>query len=283
MKTKISALPPARHLIFGVVFSLCLTACGLFDWSIPTEIHVYSLKDAEEKLASFSFGTCGLSPDSLLDVFVKFDLEDLSQPDNNYLRLIEIIGDSGLYVNLILPAEMGGKTVFTSPPLDNAAKGMDKIVGISLPLVTTSIMTDINGMSPFYFYENLKRVESDEKFAYIGDFAFSSCKSLEQINLYSVKIVGRDAFRGCENLIHVGLSTVETIEERAFFDCNSLERISMYRKPPILGDSAFLGSTPDTFTFSIDRVYHGAYRTWIEENASKFNNNGEDIIFHLSY
>jgi len=56
----------------------------------------------------------------------------------------------------------------------------------------------------------------------------------------------------------------------------------MVRKPPTLGDSVFLGSTPAVFTLYIDRAYQGAYRTWIEENASKFNNDGKDVVFKLA-
>ena len=107
MKTKISVLVFARYIVLTAVFSLCFTAC--FGWSIPTEIHVYSLSDAKKKLAEYNFGSVGLSPDNPLDVFVRFDIGDLSQPGNNYLRLIEIIGDSGLYVRLLLSGiKVGG-------------------------------------------------------------------------------------------------------------------------------------------------------------------------------
>jgi len=285
MKTKISALPLARYLIFGAVFSLCITAC--FNWSIPTEIHVYSLNDAQKKLAEYNFGDVGLSPENPLEVFVKFNIGDLSQPGNNYLRLIEIIGDSGLYVRLELTEiKMGGKTVFTSPPLNEAVKGMDKIVHISIPSVTTSIMSDKNGISPFFFYENLYSIYSSAftpKVTVIGDNAFSSCKIKGIGHWLPIKTIGREAFRGCENIsAMLFTSSLETIGDSAFYDCSALEMVIMKGTPPKLGDSVFLGSTPDTITFYIEPEHEVVYRAWLAENASKFNNNGEDIILDIS-
>jgi len=51
MKTKISVLPLAKCLIFGVVFALCFTTCYNFD-DDPRNIFINSLSDAEEKLTA---------------------------------------------------------------------------------------------------------------------------------------------------------------------------------------------------------------------------------------
>jgi len=283
---KTYALAIARNIILCLVLVVCLTAC-FGDWSIPTEIHVNSLSDAEKKLADYNFASVGLSPDNPLDVFVKFDIGDLSQPNNDYLRLIEIIGKYGLYVYLRHGEnKMGGTTMFTSPPLDKAIKGMEKIINIVLPIATTSIMADKNGRSPFFFYENLISVGASvftPKITEIGDYAFSSCKKLEGAKWGSVKTVGREAFRGCEELKHILFDfSLETIGESAFFDCSSLGKVRMKGKPPTLDDSVFLGSTPSTLTFYIEQEHEMVYRAWLAENASKFNNNGEDIILDFS-
>jgi len=287
MKIMISTLAIARNIVIVAIFTLCFTACdlisGLSDWSIPTEIHVKSLNDAQKKLAKHTFN--GDSPDDPVNIYVNFDIGDLSRPDNDYLRLIEIIGDSGLYATLELgKAKMGGTTVFTNPPLNEAVKGMDKIVEFSFPGVTTSIMADTNGISPFFFYENLVHVNNygGSNITHIGDYAFSSCKSLELVNLYNAKIVGREAFQGCENLRYICLpALLETISDKAFFDCSSLERLEMPRNPPALGDDVFLGSTPGTLRLSIERENLGLYHTWLTENASKFNNNGKNVNFKV--
>ena len=218
------------------------------------------------------------------------DIGDLSQPDNDHLRLIEIIGNSGLYVSLRYGEnKMGRTTLFTSPPLGEAVKGMEKIVSISLPIVTTSIMADKNGISPFFFYENLVGVSHstyayNSKITVIGDYAFSSCKNLKDVYMgSSVTTVGRKAFLGCENLESISFGTsLETIGDNAFYDCSALEIVIIEGTPPKLGDSVFLGSTPGTFTFYIELEYKEVYGAWLAENASKFNNNGEDIILDVS-
>jgi len=278
MKTKISALFIVWLIILGAFLTVCFTTCHGNELP-PNIIRVISLSDAEKQLAEHTF--TGDSPKTPLTVKVSFDIGDLSKPDNNYLRLLEIIGNSGLYVDLTLPSKMGGTTVFTSPPLIEAAKGMDKIVGITFSYITTSILADANGQSPFYFYENLKRVSTNySQITHIGDYAFSSCKSLERVSVNSTKTVGREAFNGCENLKRIDFSIeLETIGDEAFYDCSALERFSIRGNYPKLGDSVFLGSTPSRFTFYINKEYEGGFRRWINENASSFNNDGADIDF----
>ena len=280
MKTKISALSLVLYIILYVFLAVYFTACPGWGELPPNEVHINSLSDAEKKLAEFSYPGVG-TPNYPVWVFVNFDLGDLSRPDNNYLRLLEIIEDSGLYVDLTLQNRMLEKNVFTSPPLSEAVKGMDKVVNISLHGIATSIMADSNEKSPFYFYENLVRVIGrGDNFTHIDNFAFSSCKSLERVDFYGVKTVGREAFNGCENLKRVDFPTaLETIGDKAFYDCSALERLSIRGKYPKLGDSVFLGSTPSRFIFNINKEYEGGFRRWINENASSFNNDGADIDF----
>jgi len=282
MKTRVSVF--ARYISFCVICMVCFTTC--FNWGdTPSHIKVNSLSDAEKKLAKHRFN--GDSPEFPVYLCVYFDLGDLSQPDNNYMRLIEIIGNSGLYANLELnEATMGGGTVFTSPPLNEAAKGMDKIVQIFMPRITTSIIADKNEKSPFLFYENLIYILcSGSNITEIGDNAFSFCNSLIFVNIgNSIKSIGREAFRGCENLENALFGNfLEAIGDKAFYDCRSLENILIddrIENLPTLGDSVFLGSTPSKLTFYINRkhkLYHYTW-LWLLENASKFNNNGVDVF-----
>jgi len=276
MKTKISAISFATYMLLGVVFTVFFTAC-IFGDEGPRVVMVKSLSDAKKKLAEYPYFPIGSTPDNPIYLMVRFDLGDMSKPDNNYLRLLEIIGKYGLYSELILG---GSTTVFTNPPLIEAAKGMDKIVKITIPASTTRIALDANGKSPFFFYENLVNVSTaDSKVTHIDDYAFSSCKSLKGVSFFTVKTVGREAFMGCENLMYVSFThSLGTIGDKAFYDCSALELIYLPGKPPALGDSAFLGSTPDKFTIEIKKEYELAYRTWLTENASKFNNDGADVV-----
>ena len=285
MKTKISALVSIRYILLGAVFTVFFTACPFGDGD-PQVIRVKSLSDAKKKLADYSFSDVGLNPEKPVEIYVNFDIGDLSQPGNSYLRLIEIIGNSGLYADLVLPSKMGGTTVFTTPPLNEAVIGMDKIVSIALPSITTNILVDKNGRSPFFFYETYTLVYSStfqSKITKIDDYAFSSCKFKGVHMDWPVKTIGKEAFRGCENMSGILLnSTLETIEDKAFFDCSAFEMVIMKGTPPKLGESVFLGNTPAALTLYIEPEHEALYRAWLADNASKFNNNGDDIIFDVS-
>ena len=259
------------------VFTLNLYSCPIGQGD-PREVRVHSIRDAEKKLAGHKFS--GDSPDDPLILIVNMDLGDLSQPDNKYLQLLDVIGKSGKYVELNLRGcKMGKTTVFTSPPLNKAVKGMDKIVSIRFPVATKSIEADKNGRSPFFFYENLRWVVRDEiGLTKIGDNAFADCKSLEWLVLSSVKTIGNEAFLGCENLKTIRFFYLETIGDKAFFDCSSLEWLSFYT-PPLLGNSVFLGSTPGDFTIMRKDEYSDIFVMWLADNASKFHNGGKDIVF----
>jgi len=77
-------------------------------------------------------------------------------------------------------------------------------------------------------------------------------------------------------------SSLETIGDSAFYDCSALEMVIMKGMPPKLGASVFLGSTSGTITFYIEPEHEALYRAWLADNASKFNNNGENITFDIS-
>jgi len=235
-------------------------------------IYVNSLSDAEKKFADHKFG--GETPLKHVEVHVRMDIGDLSRSDNDYFRLLEIIGNYNIYVELLLGgAGMGGTTVFTSPPLNEAIKGMEKVIKILLPRTATSVIAASNEISPFYFYENLIEVSFvGIGLPEIGDFAFRSCKSLIDINMRSAVItIGKEAFAGCENLKTLTLgASLESIGDRAFFDCETLSMIRMPGKPPTLGEDVFLGNTPSDLTFYVE--YKSPFWSWLYENASKFNN-----------
>ncbi len=64
---------------------------------------------------------------------------------------------------------------------------------------------------------------------YIGDYAFSMCKSLINIIIpNSVTCIGDSAFYGCESLINIIIpDSVISIGSLAFYDCKSLTNISI--------------------------------------------------------
>ena len=273
-----------RELLFILlaVFAVSLGSCdpdageGGYVTYPPDCLFIYSMKDAEKKIPAHPYGD---SPERAIYLEVCMDMGDTSQPDNNYLRLLEVIGKSGKYVWLAFGGAAGGETVFTSPPLNEAAKGMDKIIGTSFPNNTKSIEADTNGVSPLFFYENLKWVVGNKGLTEISASAFRSCKGIERAEYLPAKIIGEDAFRGCENLKTVDVFSVETIGDNAFFNCSSLEYITFLGAPPKLGSGVFLGSTPSNFTIIRMKESVYLYTKWLSDNASNFNNGGKDIVF----
>ena len=268
-----------KNMIYALVIVMVFfTACE----TDPREIWIYSILDAKIKLANPNAG--GDSPNRPVLLLIRMDIGDLSKTGNNYLRLLEVIGDSGLYAKIFLDSsKIVNTTVFTAPPLNKAVKGMDKILGISLPQSTKSVIADKNGNSPFFFYENLLNVDGGNySITKIGDNAFSLCKDLMINGLHNVKTVGKEAFRGCENIEYMYFYHLETIGDNAFFDCSSLQKLTMeMNKPPKLGCGVFLGSTPASFTISVKAENEDIYRAWLLENALNFNNNGKDIVIEI--
>ena len=183
------------YAALAAAFALCFTAC-LFHKEPVIGIGISNLKDADKLFADYK-GRGGNSPDTPMYVSVSFDLGDLSKADNNYIQLLKIIGKHKKYVRLSLHGKMGGGTVFTSYPYDEAVNGMDRVVHIRFPPDTNSIMPDEKGRSPFFFYENLMVVYLD-KIESIGDHSFADCGSLKLIEFerYGPPALGEAAFLG---------------------------------------------------------------------------------------
>ena len=75
---------------------------------------------------------------------------------------------------------------------------------------------------------------------YLGEWAFSRCKSLKEISLPEVTSVGKRAFNRCESLKEISLLEVTSVGEWAFGNCGSLESVSM-PEVTYLGNDAFSG------------------------------------------
>ena len=81
----------------------------------------------------------------------------------------------------------------------------------------------------------------------IGEYCFSECTSLRQINFYknsSLKLIKSFAFNGCSSLtlINIPFSLTE-IETHAFENCHSLTQIIIPLSVNYIGKFAFNGCT----------------------------------------
>jgi hypothetical protein len=106
-----------------------------------------------------------------------------------------------------------------------AQAGMGKIVGLVLPnsLLTIPDTGDsIGGASDYVFsrwFINLKKIRADGVVR-IGVGAFSSCTSLEEVDMPNTVSLGSDAFSGCTGLVTVNLPKVTVIETYVFSYCS---------------------------------------------------------------
>ena len=74
----------------------------------------------------------------------------------------------------------------------------------------------------------------------VGDYAFSSCTSLENVNLPKCTNVNEYAFSSCEKLQNVNIPKCTRIENSTFQFCKSLKKIDLNVVERI-ADSAFWG------------------------------------------
>ena len=75
----------------------------------------------------------------------------------------------------------------------------------------------------------------------IGDYAFSSCKSLQSITIpNSVTSIGDRAFSSCKSLQSITIpNSVKSIGDRAFSSCKSLQSITIPNSVTKIGSEAF--------------------------------------------
>lgn len=141
--------------------------------------------------------------------------EVAAESDFQYRELddggIEITKYTGSMENLIIPAQIDGKSV-------------------------TSI-----GYEAFYDCSSLSSVEIPDNVTSIGEEAFAQCSNLSSIEIpNSVTSIEEQAFGGCSSLSNIKIpSSVTSIGEMAFHECSSLRSIEIPDSVTRIGDSTF--------------------------------------------
>jgi hypothetical protein len=173
--------------------------------------------------------------------------------------LLDVIQTAGKYIALDLSAcSIGG------PEFDlRAPSRAQYIASLILPNAATSVKAGRYFSSTFQDFTSLRSIAGTNVLN-IGDYAFSSCNSLETVSfpvaetidvyafsdcsaLETVSLpvavsIGREAFSHCTSLETVSLPVAETIGGAAFSDCTSLETVSLPAAETI-GVSAFYACT----------------------------------------
>ncbi len=128
---------------------------------------------------------------------------------------VYIIGCSGRYENILIPAEIEGY----------------RVIGIK--------------KGAFVGNETIKKLKIES--VPIEDGAFENCKVLETIELVDVETIGKEAFNGCDELSHVVIKNAKSIGERAFESCKKLVTVNITHQnettPLTIGEEAFARCT----------------------------------------
>lgn len=110
-------------------------------------------------------------------------------------------------------------------------------------------------------------IETDDNGLYIGREAFYGCSSLRETStLFGIAEISDMAFYGCSSLEAVDMPrSVNYIGEKAFYGCSSLNTVHIAAiSPPVLGDDAFEGVSPD-IKFYVPSVLVDVYKSeWPE-------------------
>ncbi len=148
---------------------------------------------------------------------------------------VDIISYSGLDENLIVPAKIAGKNVYSVSGLYTpGAKSRVRSITVSKGIKVIGDMV-------FSEYVNLERVTLPDTLTSIGKDAFYNCSKLRAITLPNlVTSIGSGAFTGCSSLTSANLtSQIKELPDKVFQDCSSLAALTL---PPYLtsiGDYAF--------------------------------------------
>ncbi|MDE7264493.1 MAG: leucine-rich repeat domain-containing protein [Anaeroplasmataceae bacterium] len=94
--------------------------------------------------------------------------------------------------------------------------------------------------------KDIKRIEFGVNLIEIERLAFLDCKKLEEIDLSTVKIIGRNAFENCCKLTSVHLN-IEDIMGGTFMGCSSLSQVTL-NHTITLGSYAFAGTGIEVIT-----------------------------------
>lgn len=182
--------------------------------------------------------------------------------DWKYWRLpdgtVEITDYTGSETELIVPGELGGRTVTR---IGDLAFSMCKsLKSITLPDSVTSI-----GFCAFSHCESLKSITLPDSLTTIGNLAFDSCEKLTGVMLPdSLTFIGELAFFGCKKLTGIIIpDSLTFIGDYAFSGCESLTSIELPDSLLSIGAGAFsnTGLTSITIPASVTFIGEGFCHT----------------------
>ncbi|MCL2129092.1 MAG: leucine-rich repeat domain-containing protein [Treponema sp.] len=199
---------------------------------------VYNLEELEEMLPN---AVGGETEDLRGEVHIIIELGVMTDLASNWQKMLDIIDESGKYIDLNL-AECGmANRIFNPAP--SVITGKDRIVSIVLPDMATAIPSANSNPnnSAFRYFTNLKNVNGS-KISEIGSYAFYGINKLSTIKFSETTTIGEHAFLNCTSLTQIDFSSLENIDYAAFQSTGSTYlEIKMGYNEPKLGVDMFNG------------------------------------------
>ena len=167
--------------------------------------------------------------DEPVDLVIGFDLEDMTDPDSNWQKLLYAIGDAGKQVNLDLSAATMNVQGPEFDPATSPATGKDKIVSIILPDEAEGIVDHVffaGKKYPFSNFDTLVRV-AGQNIETIGVAAFSGRNSLQEVYFPAATDIRDWAFYECSSLQEIDFPVAEIIGDFTFGVCTTLQKVNL--------------------------------------------------------
>jgi hypothetical protein len=170
---------------------------------------------------------------------LQIDLGNMTNTDSGWRQLLEIIAEANKYVRFDLSNCITDSSEFN--PDYTISTGKDKIIEITLPVMSTSITDGIPSGWPytatFEYFNNLRSV-SGAGIVTIGVVSFYNKARLTELNFPVATNINLSAFLDCTGLIKVNFPEVTVICDNAFYWCTNLIEIN-FPKVTEIGYGAF--------------------------------------------
>lgn len=121
---------------------------------------------------------------------------------------------------------------------------------------------NVVGAYMFYGCKSLEKIYLPETAVEIREYAFAGCPALNEVVFgNNLKSIGKKTFSGCVSLSSVVLTkNLENIGDCAFEECGRLTAIrSNVNRPPLLGNTVFLGCDRKSCRLTVPHETRGAY------------------------
>lgn len=177
--------------------------------------------------------------------FIELSMPELRTLDLSQCTVAAYSGDAILGVSEF-PAATIPQIIFAGAPFTSISLPATEPLSIAAHAFTGSALTSVTipanvteiGGSAFAGSKNLKSVTLTKAAA--GEYAFSECTALENVNFGSTTSVGTNAFAGCTSLsVLEGTDGISNIGNQAFTNCTALEKFDFGTSLQSVGDNAF--------------------------------------------